>query len=160
MPVSPARSVRGDEYFGCIVNQLRKELDNVPSGPSYQTGTMQFMAIEALQSKAILISTTWSMDLHSLWSRRCRRRGGSSCAAFKAEQEESETNGDKYISGLVYRGYRQIANTKRGHMVGFKNITAEFAPEFLYFKLVYLPFERNPRHAFDMREMFRHQLGH
>ena len=24
----------------------------------------------------------------------------------------------------------QIANTKRGHMVGFEDITAEFAPEF------------------------------
>jgi hypothetical protein len=26
--------------------------------------------------------------------------------------------------------YRQIANTKRGHMVGFEDITAEFAPDF------------------------------
>jgi hypothetical protein len=28
------------------------------------------------------------------------------------------------------RDYRQTANTKRGHMVGFKDITAEFALEF------------------------------
>jgi hypothetical protein len=26
--------------------------------------------------------------------------------------------------------YRQITNTKRGHMVGFEDITAEFSPEF------------------------------
>jgi hypothetical protein len=27
--------------------------------------------------------------------------------------------------------YKQIANTKRGHMVGFEDVVAEFAPEFI-----------------------------
>jgi hypothetical protein len=34
------------------------------------------------------------------------------------------------LRGWYTRTYVEIANIKRGHIVGFKDITTEFAPEF------------------------------
>jgi hypothetical protein len=57
--------------------------------------------------------------------------GGVRHPAFEAEQEEGETHENNHTAGLVYWDLCRIANIKRGHMVGFEDITAEFAPEFI-----------------------------
>jgi hypothetical protein len=38
------------------------------------------------------------------------------------------------LRGWYTGTYAEIANMKRGHMVGFEDITAEFAPEFISLK--------------------------
>ncbi|KAL5318088.1 hypothetical protein ACEPPN_015192 [Leptodophora sp. 'Broadleaf-Isolate-01'] len=127
----------GDPKGRLIDLDLAKELDSVPSGASHRTGTMQFMAIEVLQGKG----HTYRHDLESffyvfIWM--CIRYGHEDVGDLEeAAVPRSGPNKRRVrptktsILRDWYTGdYRQIANTKRGHMVGFEDITAEFAPEF------------------------------
>ncbi|KAH8598614.1 hypothetical protein B0O99DRAFT_700240 [Bisporella sp. PMI_857] len=81
---------------------LAKELDSMPSGARHRTGTMQFMAIEALEGKG----HTYRHDLESFFY--------------------------VFIWMCIRYGYGEIANTKRGHMDKnrFENVVVEFAPNF------------------------------
>jgi len=116
---------------------LAKELDNVPSGAGHRTGTLQFMAIEVLQGKG----HTYRHDLESffyvfIWM--CIRYGHEDVDDLeKAVVPRSGPNKRRVrptktsvLQDWYIGDYRQIANAKRGHMVGFEDITAEFAPEF------------------------------
>jgi hypothetical protein len=117
---------------------LGKELNSVPSGASHRTGTMQFMAIEVLQGKG----HTYRRDLESffyvfIWI--CIRYGHDNTntvlEAGEPGKVKSSTRKARPTKTSILRGwytgdYKQIANTKLCHMVGFDEITAEFAPEF------------------------------
>jgi serine/threonine protein kinase len=115
---------------------LGKELNSIPSGASHRTGTMQFMAIEVLQGKG----RTYRHDLESffyvfIWM--CICYGHDANAVTADEQGRARSSGRKanptktsILRGWYTSDYKQIANTKLGHMVGFDEITAEFAPEF------------------------------
>jgi len=106
---------------------------------------MQFMAIEVLQGKC----HTYRHDLESmfyvfLWMCiRCghegaddkEKRGGKTAQPDEPKATKKVRPTKSSILRDWYTGdYKQIANTKRGHMVGFEDITAEFAPEFTSLK--------------------------
>lgn len=133
--------IDGDPKGRLIDLDLAKELDSVPSGASHRTGTMQFMAIEVLQGNG----HTYRHDLESffyvfIWM--CIRYGHDNLGG----REEAAASHSRPIIRRVRPGntsilqgwytgtYAQIANIKRGHMVGFTEITAEFAPEFINLK--------------------------
>jgi hypothetical protein len=113
---------------------LRKELNSVPSGASHRTGAMQFMAIEVLQGKG----HTYRHDLESffyvfIWM--CIRYGYEDVDDQEELAARSKPNNRRMrpVKTSILRGwytgtYAEIANIKRGHMVGFEDITAEFAP--------------------------------
>ncbi|KAG9237290.1 hypothetical protein BJ875DRAFT_533004 [Amylocarpus encephaloides] len=118
---SPPGAPKGD----LIDLDLAKKLDSVPSGANHRTGTMQFMAIEVLQGKA----HTYRHDLESffyvfIWM--CIRNGHE-VAGDRRRVRPAKTS---ILRGWYTGTYTEIANTKRGHMVGFEDITAEFSPEF------------------------------
>lgn len=133
--------IDGDPKGRLIDLDLAKELDSVPSGASHRTGTMQFMAIEVLQGNG----HTYRHDLESffyLFIWMCIRYGHDNLGG----REEAAASHSRPIIRRVRPGntsilqgwytgtYAQIANIKRGHMVGFTEITAEFAPEFINLK--------------------------
>ncbi|KAF7858906.1 hypothetical protein EAF04_008947 [Stromatinia cepivora] len=117
---------------------LAKELNSKPSGASYRTGTMQFMAIEVLQGKG----HTYRHDLESffyvfIWM--CIRYGHEdvhppSDKPKPTNQKSLKSSNPKILHYWYTGDYNQIANTKRGHIVGFNDITAEFSPQFTCLK--------------------------
>lgn len=133
-------SAEGEPKGRPIDVDLGKELNSVPSGASHRTGTMQFMAIEVLHGKG----HTYRHDLESffyvfIWM--CIRYGHENAS----DVSEARGSGGSKSSGRkvrptktsILRGwytgtYAEIANVKRGHMVGFEDITitSEFAPQF------------------------------
>jgi hypothetical protein len=131
-------AAEGDPKGRLIDMDLGKELNSVPSGASHQTGTMQFMAIEVLQGKG----HTYRHDLESffyvfIWM--CIRYGheeaGDRLEAAGANESKPNKRRVRLAKTSILRGwytgtYAAIANIKRGHMVGFEDVTAEFAPEF------------------------------
>jgi hypothetical protein len=130
--------VEGEPKGRLVDLDLGKELNSAPSGASHRTGTMQFMAIEVLQGKG----HTYRHDLESffyvlIWM--CIRYGHDNPsdlveAAGSSESKPNRRKGRPAKTSILrgwYTGtYAEIANTKRGHMVGFEEITAEFAPRF------------------------------
>ncbi|KAI9799669.1 MAG: hypothetical protein M1825_004404 [Sarcosagium campestre] len=108
---------------------LAKELDSMPSGARYRTGTMQFMAIEVLEGKG----HTYRHDLESffyvfLWM--CIRYGYEGVARQKLEKLlRPKTN---LLRGWYTGMYTEVANTKLGHMGKnrFEKVIAKFAPKF------------------------------
>jgi hypothetical protein len=55
--------------------------------------------------------------------------------AVGANESKSNKRRVRLVKASIVRGwytgtYAEIANIKRGHMVGFENVTTEFAPEF------------------------------
>jgi Fungal protein kinase len=129
----------GGDSKGILIDlDLAKELDSIPSGASHRTGTMQFMAIEVLQGKG----HTYRHDLESffyvfIWM--CIRYGheeaGDRLEAAGTNKSKPNKRRVRPVKTSILRGwytgtYAEIANTKRGHMVGFEDVTAEFAPEF------------------------------
>jgi len=131
-----APAAEGDPKGRLIDMDLGKELGSAPSGASHRTGTMQFMAIEVLQGKG----HTYRHDLESffyvfIWM--CIRYGREEAGDRLDGANESKPNkrrvrpAETSILRDWYTGtYAQIANIKRGHMVGFEDVTTEFAPEF------------------------------
>lgn len=120
---------------------LAKELDSLPSGASHRTGTMQFMAIEVLQGKG----HTYRHDLESffyvfIWM--CIRYGynhestsyNSAVSSRDVDKRRIRSTGSSILRGWYTGTYAEIANIKRGHMVGFDDVTAEFAPGFIGLK--------------------------
>lgn len=117
---------------------LAKELNSMPSGATHQTGTMQFMEIEVLQGRG----HTYRHDLESffyvfIWMCIRYGHGGAAQGLGSAETNGSQPNKKRIrpMKTSILRGwytgtYAEIANTKRGHMVGFEDITAEFSSEF------------------------------
>ncbi|KAH0537305.1 hypothetical protein FGG08_005895 [Glutinoglossum americanum] len=101
---------------------LAKELDSGPSGARHRTGTMEFMAIEILEGRA----HTYRHDLELffyvfLWVIICYGQKGN-----KNLPETSRLR--RWYTGT----YEDIAGNKGWDMGkrGFKNITAEFPPQF------------------------------
>lgn len=132
-------AAEGDPKGRLIDLDLAQELDSVQSGASHRTGTMQFMAIEVLQGKG----HTYRHDLEStfyVFILICIRYGHEGVGNKEKTGEDTATKRrvrptKTSILRDWYTGdYKQIANTKRGHMVGFEDITAEFAPEFVSLK--------------------------
>jgi hypothetical protein len=119
---------------------LAKELDSMPSGATHRTGTMQFMAIEVLQGKG----HTYRHDLESffyvfIWM--CIRYGHENAGGVKATepnvllpQKRVRPTETSILRDWYTGNYQQIANVKRGHMVGFEDVTVEFAPKFCVLK--------------------------
>jgi serine/threonine protein kinase len=112
----------GDSRGVVIDLDLAKELESSPSGARHRTGTMEFMAIEVLEGKA----HTYRHDLESffyvfLWV--IIRYGGET---GKNLPETSR------LRDWYKETYQQIATIKEAHMgkKRFKNITAEFPPQF------------------------------
>jgi hypothetical protein len=115
---------------------LAKELGSMPSGASHRTGTMQFMAIDVLQGKG----HTYRHDLESffyvfIWM--CIRYGygdvddlEESAASRSKPKKRMRPTQTSILRGWYSGTYAEIANVKRGHMVGLQYVTAEFAPEF------------------------------
>jgi serine/threonine protein kinase len=116
---------------------LAKELDSVPSGASHRTGTMQFMQSRCFKGGG----HTYRHNLESffyvlLWM--CIRYGHEDVEAEGTTASNGSKSNRRKVRPTMtsilrdwYTGdYKQIANTKRGHMVGFEDVTAEFAPEF------------------------------
>ncbi|KFY02428.1 hypothetical protein V490_00513 [Pseudogymnoascus sp. VKM F-3557] len=121
---------KGEPTGRLIDLDLAKELDSVPSGASHRTGTMQFMAIEVLQGKG----HTYRHDLESffyvlIWM--CIRYGHVDMDEGQA-RKESRPLATSALRDWYTGNYRQIANTKLGHMdkSQFEGIIAEFAPRF------------------------------
>jgi serine/threonine protein kinase len=130
-------TTEGDPKGMLIDVDLAKELDSVPSGASHRTGTMRFMAIELLQGKG----HTYRHDLESffyvfIWM--CIHYGHEDVAAAEETTRQSSQPNKRRVrptKTIILRGwytgtYAAIANIKRGHMVGFEDIIAQFAPEF------------------------------
>ncbi|KAH9205216.1 hypothetical protein DL95DRAFT_528943 [Leptodontidium sp. 2 PMI_412] len=128
-------TAEGDPKGRLIDLDLAKELDSMPSGASHRTGTMQFMAIEVLQGKG----HSYRHDLESffyvfIWM--CIRYGheeagdrweGAGAKSYKRRVRPAKTS---ILRGWYTGTYAEIANIKRGHMVGFEDVTSEFAPQF------------------------------
>jgi hypothetical protein len=135
-------TAKGDSKGRLIDLDLAKELDSMPSGASHRTGTMQFMAIEVLQGKG----HTYRHNLESffyvfIWL--CIRYGheeaGDRLEAAGANESKPNKRRVRPAKTSILRGwytgtYAEIANIKRGHMVGFEDVTAQFAPEFTNLK--------------------------
>jgi hypothetical protein len=82
---------------------------------------MQFMAIEVLQGNR----HTYRDDLESFFY----VHNGSAAPSSKPNKRRVRPTKSSILHWYT-RDYRQIANTRRGHMVGFEDIIAEFALEF------------------------------
>ncbi|KAG9240328.1 hypothetical protein BJ878DRAFT_571127 [Calycina marina] len=130
-------AVKGAPKGRLIDLDLAKELDSIPSGASHRTGTMQFMSIEVLQGKG----HAYRHDLESffyvfIWM--CVRYGHEDVVGREestAPRSQPNKRRVRPAKTSILRGwytgtYAEIANIKRGHMVGFEDVTAEFAPEF------------------------------
>ncbi|KAG9235920.1 hypothetical protein BJ875DRAFT_527697 [Amylocarpus encephaloides] len=121
---------------GMLIDLDLAELDSPLSRASHRTVTIQFMAIEVLEDKG----HTYRHDLESffyvfIWM--CIRHGHEDVADWEESTSRSQPNKRRVrpARNSILRGwyigiYVEIANTKRGHMVGFEYITAEFAPGF------------------------------
>ncbi|KAH6667784.1 hypothetical protein B0J14DRAFT_675777 [Halenospora varia] len=109
-------AVEGKSKGILIDMDLGKELNSVPSGASHRTGTMQFMAIE-------------SFFYVFIWM--CIRHGYVDMDDGHA-RKKTRSLATSVLRDWYTGNYRQIANTKLGHMDknGFENIIAEFAPKF------------------------------
>ncbi|KAH6675111.1 hypothetical protein B0J14DRAFT_562124 [Halenospora varia] len=110
-------ATKGAPKGNLIDLDLAKELDSIPSGASHQTGTMQFIAIKM----CIRYGHKGVGDKEKKGEKTAQP--DKSKATKKVRPTKTSILQDWYI-----RDYKQIANTKRGHIVGFKDITIEFAP--------------------------------
>ncbi|KAF4625869.1 hypothetical protein G7Y89_g12294 [Cudoniella acicularis] len=109
-------AAEGDPKGRLIDMDLGKELNSVPSGASHRTGTMQFMAIE--------------MCIH--YGHNTEPDGEELAApSSKPNKRRVRPTKTSILRGWYTGTYAEIANIKRGHMVGFEDITVEFAPEFI-----------------------------
>ena len=108
---------------------LAKVLGSGRSGARYQTGTMEFMAIEVLQG----IDHTYRHDLESffyvlIWL--CARRGWDLCGNPNGRPKESRLR--NWYTGT----FDQIVDAKEHHMGvdGFQKILMEFPQAFYRIK--------------------------
>ncbi|KAI9770677.1 MAG: hypothetical protein M1839_003061 [Geoglossum umbratile] len=112
-----------EDPSGMLIDlDLAKELDSGPSGARHRTCTMEFMAIEVLEGRA----HTYRHDLESffyvfLWVIIRYGQGTDNDLPTKSR-----------LQGWYTGTYDEIARNKTGDMDkrGFKNITAEFPPQF------------------------------
>ncbi|KAI9775541.1 MAG: hypothetical protein M1816_005896 [Peltula sp. TS41687] len=121
--IIPDGNSEGEPKGMLIDLDLAKELDSGPSGARHRTGTMEFMAIEVLESTA----HTYRHDLESffyviLW------------IVIEYGQEDGPGLPETSRLRRWYKGtYDEIAQIKRGLMdkTAFKKILAEFPPKFV-----------------------------
>ncbi|KAF8846692.1 hypothetical protein BDZ45DRAFT_719281 [Acephala macrosclerotiorum] len=95
---------------------LAKELNSMSSEASHRTGTMQFMAIESFFYVFIWMCIRYSHE-----------EAGDRLEAARANEL-------KLNKKRVRPAKTKISNIKRGHMVGFEDVTAKFASEFTNLK--------------------------
>jgi serine/threonine protein kinase len=120
---------------------LAKELDSAPSGASHRTDTMQFMAIEVLQGEG----HTYRHDLEPffyvfVWM--CIRygyedvdlEGTAAPSSSKPDKTRIRPMKTSRLRGWYSGTYTEIARNKLGDMVGFEDVTAEFALSFIVLK--------------------------
>jgi len=85
------------------------------------------------KAKATLIGMTLSRSFTSSYG--CAFGMAMKRPAIGANESKSNKRRVRLVKASMVRSwytgtYAEIANIKRGHMVGFENVTTEFAPEF------------------------------
>jgi hypothetical protein len=70
------------------------------------------------------------MDMYSLRSGRWTYRTEAAAPSSKPSKRRVRPTKASLLRGWYTGTYAEIANIKRGHMGGFEDVTAEFAPEF------------------------------
>ncbi|KAK2803987.1 hypothetical protein FQN50_006793 [Emmonsiellopsis sp. PD_5] len=116
---------KGDGNSGMLIDlDLAKEIGSGRSGARYQTGTMEFMAIEVLRA----VDHTYRHDLESffyvlIW--QCAWNGWERFNRLKEKPDDSLLN--EWYTG----SFKQIAGRKGGHMdaKNFEYLLLEFPPE-------------------------------